>query len=648
MNRRQFIRGGLAAVAYVTTPLRALTARSSSALFSDPFRRAATAKGWGKPWFNQRRGLRWGIAKKKGFYDLPSPQPGAGRHTPNPVVVLDHDVLDIDLKAKLSSTNAGARFGVVARVVGYSDFYAAYFDKDRLVVSNFGVPREDELRARAFAVKAGAAYWLRLKISGTAPVVVHAKAWRAGTREPSTWMISVQDPTQRPIRKPGSFGFVFLHDDVTHRKARVRVSQFKALSTDAPRKTEPELTFAFAGRTERSDGGFRTRVVAKTDIPADVVFHVGSDPRLRTFTEVRPTDKFPKALVSKGWLTGLAPGTTIYWRAVATSRSGRKNKGRIRRFKTPPSLGDGFSLAFGSCSYPFPDGRSFSRAADVDPFLFAHLGDFGYAANDLEGAAAMTATTGSYQDRWTRMLARPAMTKLHRRAAWIMLQDDHDYGRNNCWSQTVRPFTIGAFDELSGNSGRRFFDIPYGDAHCFFVDTHVYADNPEVVDGPEHSLLGSNQKSWLKSAMRSSTADLLIVLSPMPLWGAGSGRFGWKSAFAYERRELLEFFFSLQGPNRRVIVCSGNSHAHLINHHRNPGGGKDVIEFVSSGTDRFKPGLQKPLPDDGVIDPVRALKDIDGFGYVRLKPAGQNPRVELRAINPDTGRDLWPMLSLDL
>lgn len=640
------MRGGLAAAALLAGPLRFVSARAQSPLFADSFARASTSRGWGKGWFNQRRGVAWGIANKKAFYDLPAPQPGAAADNPNPVVVLDHNVLDVDIKAKVVSSAAGARFGLVGRVVGYNDYYGAYIGAGKLVIARFSAQGQSELKAKAFTVKAGTAYWLRFSVSGTAPVVLRVKVWRVGSPEPGAWMLVAED-ADKPIADSGSFGFLFQHDDVKRRAARVRVSNLTATSPKPGRKTRPEVTFAFAGRTQKVSGSYRTQVVTKTDIPASVVFRVGTDPRLKSFREVSPSETNPRAQVSKAWLNDLPAGSTIYWRPVATSKSGRRTVGRIRALKTPPAVGEALSFAFGSCTHPYTHSGSFSKAAVLDPFFFAHLGDLGYAENDLGGGAAMARTTGSYQDRWTRILGRESVTKLHRKAAWIMLQDDHDYGANMAWSKTVRPFTIPAFDELSGNLGDRFFDIPYGDVHCFFLDVHAHADDPFADDGPNHSLLGDNQKSWLKDAMRGSNAKLLVVFAPMALWGPGDGAANWKSAFATEREELLKFFFSVQATNRRVIVCSGNSHAQIINRHQNPDGGKDVIEFVSSGTDKFEKGVGRPVLPDGVIDPLRAMKDVNGFGYVRVT-AGATPRIEMRAINSDTGVDAWAPLVLDL
>lgn len=648
MKRREFLRDGVTWIAGAASALLVpSSAQAAGTSFSDTFDRPTTSKGWGKRWFNQRRGLKWGISEKKAFFEVPKPQVGAGRHNPNPVLLLDHDVTDSDARARLSSNNKNARFGLIARAVGYGDYYGVYLEGSKVRISRFGLGREKELKQVSFTVRAGTSYWIRLKVAGTNPVALKAKVWRVGRKEPARWTIfAKEDAISGAIVRPGASGFLFVHDDVNKKPARVKVDSFSLKSLDRPKKTIPRITFAFAGRTVVTNGSLRTQIVAKTDIPCSVEFEVGRDPNLRNATIVSPTQVDPRALVSKGFISDLNRSDTVYWRVLATSKSGRRYRGRIRALPTPPRSGEEVRFCFGSCSKSFANNEAFATAAGLRPAFFAHLGDLGYPENALGGGAALALTTSSFLDRWTRMLGPNATSKLHREAAWIMIQDDHDYGRDNAWSQTVRPFTIGAFDSLSGNLKDRHFDLRYGDAHAFFIDTRINADDPAAPDGPGHSLLGTNQKDWLKDSMRSSDAPLLVVFSSQPLWGGGQGLFSWKQAFATERRELLEFFRGIQGTSRRVIVCSGNAHAHHINRFSSTGQ-RDIIEFVSSGMDRRDTTGARKLDDDGVIDPQRNIKSVDGFGYVRLKVTG-NPRLELRAVDSRTGLDIWPSLALDI
>jgi hypothetical protein len=628
-------------------------------VFADSFKRVTTSN-WGKGWYNQRYGLQWSVHQSAAVYELPAPytypatSSGAGDFNPNPVTVLDSDVADVDLSSVVSSDNAHARFGLVARMAGYSEFYAAYYDGTHLRISRFAPNREVDLpvgrqTAKAFTVKAGARYRIRFRITGTAPVKLQAKIWKAADREPKHWMLSVADADQQRIKGSGSFGYVVMHDGVTRRPSKIQVSNFKADSPDAGRPSPPRLTFAFAGRIDASAEGLRARVVAKTDIPSDIKFHVGTDPKLAKFRVVHADETFDKFGIAKGWLKGpeMQPGATVYWRAQAQTDTGGRERGRIHALKLPANGNNGADFAFGSCTHLYPVSRSFKTATSMNPLFFTHLGDLGYA-QDSEGAA-MAERPDAYQDRWARMLGRPTMARLHEKAAWLMLQDDHDYGGNNVVAKNLQPFTIDAWNEMSGNLDERHFEARYGDLHAFFVDLHRWADG---VGKENPSLLGADQKQWLKSAMSDSDANLLVLFSSMPLWGAGRGDITWKGTYSAEREDLLDFLLKLQGPNRRVIVCSGNAHAQYVNRFAGRSGEKDLYEFVSSGTDRVDStatGRPMAIPDgDDVIDRQRAVKGVDAFGFVSLDPPGPGRRVTLRSIHSKSGSDVWAPLHIDL
>lgn len=663
MDRRDFIGKGLvlASAALGSQYLQLGSALAGPRrLFADSFTRV-TSKNWGKAWYSQRYGLTWSVRNSTATYELPAPytypsmSTGAGDFNPNPVTVLDSDVADVDITSVMSSDNEHARFGLVARMTGYSKFYAAYFDGSHLRVSRFAPNREVDLpvgtgqTAKPFEIKPGARYRLRFRVSGTGPVRLEAKIWKSTQQEPRRWTLSVSDADQQRIKGSGSFGYVVMHDGVTRKPSKIHVSRFKADSPDASRPTPPRLTFAFAGRIDSSGGELRARVVAKTDIPSEIRFHVGTDPKLAKFRVIHADETFEKFGIAKAWLRGpeMQPGATIYWRAQALTPGGGRERGRIHSLKLPAAGNNAAEFAFGSCTHLYPVSRSFKTAASMNPLFFTHLGDLGYA-QDSEGAA-MAERPDAYQDRWARMLGRPTVARLHEKAAWLMLQDDHDYGGNNVVAKNLQPFTIDAWNQMSGNLDERHFDARYGDVHAFFVDLHRWADG---VGKENPSLLGSDQKQWLKSAMSTSDANLLVLFSSMPLWGAGRGDITWKGTYSAEREELLDFLLKLQGDNRRVIVCSGNAHAQYVNRFPGRAGEKDLYEFVSSGTDRVDSSASgRPMTvaaDDSIIDRGRAVKGVDAFGYVSLDPPGPGRRVTLRSIHSKSGRDIWPPLHVDL
>src|SRR5918992_90596 len=184
MDRRQFIGKGLlvASAAFGSQYIDLGAALAGPRrLFADSFTRA-TSRNWGKAWYSQRYGLNWSIRNSTAVYELPAPytypsmSTGAGDFNPNPVTVLDSDVADVDITSVMSADNPHARFGLVARMTGYSEFYAAYFDGSHLRIARFAPNREVDLpvgtgqTAKPFTVKAGTRYRIRFRVGGTTAV----------------------------------------------------------------------------------------------------------------------------------------------------------------------------------------------------------------------------------------------------------------------------------------------------------------------------------------------------------------------------------------------------------------------------------------------------------------------------------------------
>lgn len=630
MERREFLTRGLvlAAAGAGTGLIGTKAAHAATTLYSDGFKRAATARGWGKPWFSPRYEMPWGVSGHKGYFVM-NPEGKADPKNPNPVLVLDRDVADVDIVARMGSANRDARFGLVARAVGYGDFYAVYVDRGHVRISRFTVRGEKVLAKAAIPAQTDSGYWIRFNISGGDRVVLKAKVWRGGRSQPHRWSAtkSHSDPGLR-ISGPGAFGTVFLHDSVKRWTATVEVDRFRASSARAKKPTSPAFAFSYAGRIT-SDSGVRMRVVARTLTPAKVSFRWSTNSSFSSFTQTEATDYVDDPCVAKGWLAGLPADSVVYWNAEATTDGGGSALSPVHSFKTPPAPGKTITFAFGSCTHWHIPNPSFGVAAAKNPDFFVHLGDFGYAAAGTRGA--VTRTAGSYQDRWTRMHASEAVAKVTRKAFWIGLQDDQDYGRENAWKNDYLGFTVPAWNGLSANLNDRFFATRYGDAHLFFTDSCLYADKKTPDAGG--SLLGAAQKRWLKSAMSDSNAPVLVVFMPRQLRNI-------KSSFANEYNELIDFFLALVAGGQAVLICSGNSHLQYMGKHP-PAYSKDVVyEFCSSGTDRAD---QRSTPGPGSTDD--RSDQINAFGYVEIDTSAGVLRM--RSIGSDTGRVIlernWPL-----
>lgn len=639
-TRRRFIRGLAAATAAAAVRAAPALARRRKPkkkpepkwLFRDRFRRRDAA-GWGWPWFNQRYGRRWIVSDRRGIYRLP-PTDNAVYYRPIPILVLEHDVANADLRATISTSNPSARFGIVARATGYADYYAAHIGPGNHVrLVRCGHHDERVLARKPFVVEPGRRYRIRFSVRGASPVRLKVKVWPAAEVEPRSWNVDTADASAGAITAAGPFGLFAAHA-VDGRGAALRVFDFVAWSQEKGSYTAPSITYSMAGPIQQS----RVKVVAKTAVTARIGFEYGRDPTFSNARTVRAGHSSDRAQTASAWLDlgDLAPSTVVHWRAWA-ERRGIRVYGEPSSFRTPPAPGLPIKFAFGSCTkwQPSPK-RSFDQARLQLPDFYLHQGDFGYVPHRVAAHGADT-----YQDHWTRMMLDPSFRALTRSVPIGMSQDDADYGTNLADRGSLRRFTIRAHDELTANPRSAYYSFRCGDVATFVIDTRRYSTGKKVPPG-KRTKLGAQQKAWLFEEMSRAAEDdagLLVVASPQA-FGSDRSPASWRRGYAVEWRELMDFFESLGAP---VLIVSGDAHGHRL--HEYPQKNLDpsiprIVELVSSGTEQNK------FSED--VDPRILLRQAkgSGFGVVELGPeestGGQRVRtLTLSALSSADGTPLW-------
>ncbi len=603
-------------------------------LFRDRFRRR-DGIGWGRPWFNQRYGRRWALSEQRGIYRLPATE-NSVYYRPNPILVLDHDVANADLRATISMSNASARFGLVARAYGYADYYAAHIGPgNHIRLTRCGHHDEKVLARKAFHVEANRRYRIRFHVRGAGPVRLKLKAWPLTEPEPAGWNIDVQDASPAALTGAGPFG-LFAEHAVDGRGAALRVSDYVAWSHEKPSYSAPTITYSLAGPIQQTG----VKVVAKSAVPARIGFEYGTD---ATFThDVRRAfagHSSARAQTASATLdvNAFPPSSIVHWRAWAERRTVRRY-GPVSSFRMPPAAGLPVKFAFGSCTrwQPSPR-RSFEQARLQLPDFYLHQGDFGYVPHRVVSHAPDT-----YQDHWIRMLVDPSFAAMTRSVPIGLSQDDADYGTNLADRNTLRRFTIPAHDELTANPRSAYYTFRCSDVAVFVIDARRYSTGKRV-EPERRSKLGAVQKRWLFDEMTRAAegnAGLLVVASPQA-FGSDHSPASWRRGYEDEWRELMDFFQSLSAP---VLIVSGDSHGHRL--HEYPQKNLDpsiprIVELVSSGTEQNK------FNDD--LDPQIVLRQAkgSGFGLVELGPeetrAGQRMRtLTLSALKSADGTPMWP------
>jgi phosphodiesterase/alkaline phosphatase D-like protein len=635
-TRRELLAGAAASAGALLLGPRARAARL---LFADDFARSPDW-GWGGDWYNQRYRRYWRIEGNRAVFHLPAPANDLA-YRPNPVVVLDHDVADIDLRVSLSTNNPSGRAGALVRLTGYSDFYAACLGPGAQLRLVRGRRNREEVLARVpLRLAPGRRMVVRLRAAGAGPVTLRAKAWLAGRPEPA-WLIEVTDTSPQALLEPGAFGLVFGHA-LDGRSVTFKVARVAAHSPEKGRPSKARITYAIAGPPgERGDA---LTLVAKSALPSAIGFELGTEPTLTQGTlkvPYRRASAQAHTVRARIDLTRFQPGSFVYWRARSV-RKGVRSQGPLSRFRVPPEPGTPIRFAFGSCTrWEQSPHHSFERSRLKLPDFYLHQGDFGYAMNKV-----VVHARDCYQDHWVRELTDPDLAALCTEVPFGMQRDDAEYGRNAADRRTHRPLTIGAHNELNANPRGNYFEFRYGDVAVFCIDCRRYSTGKDLPER-KRSKLGRRQKRWLKERMKRAAADpaisLLVVSSPQS-FGSDVSPASWRRGYPAEWEELIDFF--AEGVGAPVLIVSGDAHGHRLHEYPQkdlPTTLPRIVEFTSSGTEQNK------FFDS--VDPTFLLKESkgSGFGVVELgaETISDGERVRSLRVTPYRTEDGSPFWSAE-
>ena len=263
-------------------------------------------------------------------------------------------------------------------------------------------------------------------------------------------------------------------------------------------------------------------------------------------------------------VTGLAPGTTYYYRF--TSGGVASAIGRTRTL--PTGSVDRLRVGVVSCASwaqgYFNAYRRLSRRADLD--VVVHLGDYIYEHGDgeygnvrLYKPSTEILTLSDYRARHNQYRTDIDVRELHRHHPMIAIWDDHEIA-DNAWKDGAENHqsTEGAwFDRLSAalrsyyewlpvrpvstNRRQLYRSFRIGDlAELYMLETRVSARSQQVPpnltpepptftqDGafldPARKIIADTQQTWLMNGMRASTAQWKLIGQGVMLAPARSGK----------------------------------------------------------------------------------------------------------------------------
>jgi alkaline phosphatase D len=347
----------------------------------------------------------------------------------------------------------------------------------------------------------------------------------------------------------------------------------------------------------------------------------------------------PCEVVETGWvLTNAAntaqvavpgaalPGEEWAWQGWVQDRNGvyPEVPDVVRTLPARPAPGtpSSFRFAFGSCWKHTLANPAMRTALSMRPLFFAFIGDLGYL--DDTTLFPNSQNYAGYLSMWRILFAHADFAPLLASIPIYAVQDDHDYGLDDCWGATIKSYAAQAFADFvpggvwPGGNYRRW---SIGQADFFLTDNRRYRDPPTgpYENGMWRSVLGSAQRNWLQAGLAASAARVKVVFLPMTMV------FYWGSS---ERENLLNHIAS--NVTGTVIFCSGDKHAGAFARYSDRTwemlGGP-----MSNDIKHFTPARTYVTWTENGTD--RAL--YDAFGVVDVDTASVDPSVSLRLMRSD-------------
>ena len=236
-------------------------------------------------------------------------------------------------------------------------------------------------------------------------------------------------------------------------------------------------------------------------------------------------------------LTGLPRGATVYYRAFA----GDSAVSETGRFNTARKAGQNLTIAFsGDMEEKYKPFRLFDVMAAAAPDYFVHLGDTVYA--DIP-KREFSPTLTHYRRKHSRIRADRPLQAFLAQCATSAIWDDHEIENDAhgglpqlaVAEQVFREYWPCATAQRTGLY-RALSLAPEVD--LIIVDTRRFRSVQAMIDGPEKTMLGSEQKAWFLDALKRSRAKWKIVATSVPFHGGSQDAWG---NYKTERDEVVDF-----------------------------------------------------------------------------------------------------------
>ena len=330
-------------------------------------------------------------------------------------------------------------------------------------------------------------------------------------------------------------------------------------------------------------------------------------------------------------LEGLNPGTRyvaeIYGRALNSEIT---SDSVVGFFETAPNDSTTKAIRFSVVTgHDFnrrddpENGHKIYRSMMLDNLdFYIHTGDIEYY--DKPNPWAMTEALMYF--KWNRLFALPLQRNFYLRHSTYFIKDDHDALSNDCYPGMVYgavTFERGLeiFDEEQFPSNDSLYKtIRWGkDLQIWLVEGRNFRSKNSDPDGPEKTIWGETQKTWLFNTLTKSDATFKIIITSTPILGPDRGKKNdnyANSGFTYEGDEIRNFIDQFDN----VFICTGDRHWQYVSHIDNT----NLWEFsCGPGSDQHAGGWE----EDNVLPEHRFLRVKGGYLVVSVSPRQTVPTI---------------------
>lgn len=289
-------------------------------------------------------------------------------------------------------------------------------------------------------------------------------------------------------------------------------------------------------------------------------------------------------------------------------------------------------IAFGSCAHQDHPQPVWDVIRSHRPDLILLLGDNIYGDADEERNTLKTLSAA-----YATFAGHEGFSRLRREVPMMAIWDDHDYGVNDgagdfplrresealfreFWGigpSDVRSTREGLyFARTFGPEGRRVQVIML-DLRSF-RSTFQPTDDPGApgkeryipYSGPDRTMLGAAQWSWLENAIRQP-ADVRFLVSSIQVFAEDHGYERWGN-LPKERDRLVRLIAS--SPSPQAVVLSGDRHMGGLYRYEHSSLSRPIIELTSSALNQESPSEPPPVKPPQ----VSPLYPKPNFGWIEI------------------------------